>query len=580
MAFKYGLSSVEFSGGSKTLLPTKGITLFVGPNNVGKSRCLRELAARVGGADVTEFIVTRSIEEQRDGTGDEFYEWLAARYRILTQQSGNQSLVGIGVGIGTGPIKPFAANLWGTRPGLQALGLTVASHLVTGQRLSDADPAPAYDAVEGHATEALHALYVDEALEARLSTSFRRAFAQDLVVDRLGGAKIALRCGQRPDPKVLGGELSMAFARAVRSLSLLHEQGDGMRSYVACLLHTDVRERPIVLIDEPEAFLHPPQARVLAHHLARAAVEHDRQVIVATHSSDIVRGALDGGVDVSVVRLTRRDGTNFADQLDAKSVRTVWEDPLLRASNLLDALFHTRLILCEGDGDCRFYNAVLEGICDEAKQTRPDIMFAHTSGKDRLPTAVRAMRALAVPVSVIADVDVLRAEHPLRSIWEGLGGAWEEVFDLRRRVHAAVEATAKKPGREYFRERVLQIVDSSTDATIDDDVLERVRSLLRSEGGWQAVKRGGLDAIPKGDARRDADALLRILAGRGLHVVPVGELEGFAPHLGSHGPAWVAKALALDLVRGVETARARDFVRSLGLLTEAPTVGESLPTST
>jgi hypothetical protein len=54
---------------------------------------------------------------------------------------------------------------------------------------------------------------------------------------------------------------SRANLDAVLSLPLLHEQGDGVRSFVG-LLHSLAR-LPLVLIDEPEAFLHPPHARLL-----------------------------------------------------------------------------------------------------------------------------------------------------------------------------------------------------------------------------------------------------------------------------------------------------------------------------
>jgi len=50
-----------------------------------------------------------------------------------------------------------------------------------------------------------------------------------------------------------------------------------------------VSERDITLLDEPEAFLHPPQMRRLSETLSS---EVKGQLIVATHSSDILRGFL------------------------------------------------------------------------------------------------------------------------------------------------------------------------------------------------------------------------------------------------------------------------------------------------
>lgn len=57
--------------------------------------------------------------------------------------------------------------------------------------------------------------------------------------------------------------LSYEYIQEIEKLPTLHSQGDGMRSYVGVLLHTSVGRESILLIDEPEAFLHPPQARQL-----------------------------------------------------------------------------------------------------------------------------------------------------------------------------------------------------------------------------------------------------------------------------------------------------------------------------
>jgi hypothetical protein len=256
---------------------------------------------------------------------------------------------------------------------------------------------------------------------------------------------------------------------------------------------------------------------------------------------------------------------NEARQLDAQRVRELWADPLLRASNMLDALFHRTLVLCEADGDCRFYNAVLEAICDAENRPRPDVMFAHTGGKHRLPTAVSAMMAAGIPVHVVADIDIRSGQQPLRGVWEGLGGAWADVAEGRRIVATAVETSVRRAGRAHVREQTLATLDADQSATIDETTAERLRSFLRSDGGWHHVKRQGMVAIPPGDARRAADELVDVLRARGLHVVPEGELEGFVRQLGGHGPAWVEEAWQLDLARDERAASARAFVRSLGL---------------
>ena len=53
----------------------------------------------------------------------------------------------------------------------------------------------------------------------------------------------------------------------------LKRQGDGMRSFASVVLHLLATVTPsILMLDEPEAFLHPPQARLLGTSLLRKNV--------------------------------------------------------------------------------------------------------------------------------------------------------------------------------------------------------------------------------------------------------------------------------------------------------------------
>jgi putative ATP-dependent endonuclease of OLD family len=49
-----------------------------------------------------------------------------------------------------------------------------------------------------------------------------------------------------------------------------------------------LRPGAIVMIDELEMNLHPGLQRVVIHHLRRLAQKHDLQIIVTTHSMEIV----------------------------------------------------------------------------------------------------------------------------------------------------------------------------------------------------------------------------------------------------------------------------------------------------
>jgi predicted ATPase len=131
----------------------------------------------------------------------------------------------------------------------------------------------------------------------------------------------------------------------LQRLPLVQHQGDGIRSFIGIMLTLVAASYPIVLIDEPEAFLHPPQARLLGRKLAAEA--RDRaQVIIATHSIDVLLGLLDADdASVTIARLTRQGDVNPVAVLSPDQLRELWRDPLLRYSNVLDGLFHRGVVL-------------------------------------------------------------------------------------------------------------------------------------------------------------------------------------------------------------------------------------------
>lgn len=250
-----------------------------------------------------------------------------------------------------------------------------------------------------------------------MSGFFNEAFGDDLIVHRNAGSEVPLLCGKRPAPIDGEDRVSFGYLQELEKLPPIHTQGDGMRSFVGVLLHSTVVEHSVILVDEPEAFLHPPQARLLGQMLVNE-VPSNRQFFIATHSGDFLRGLLDtNSPRVRIVRIQRKDAINPIKELDNDGVKKVWGDPILRYSNVLDGLFHTQAILCESDSDCRFYAAIMDSLYDSDDATRREyIMFLHCGGKSRMPVVVSALRNLDVPVSVVCDFDLLNSESPLQEI--------------------------------------------------------------------------------------------------------------------------------------------------------------------
>lgn len=407
-------------------------------------------------------------------------------------------------------------------------------------------------------TSPLQVLYLDADLELELSASSQRAFGFPLTVNRVAGGSIHLHVGSAEghgEPLPTNSE----YRRAISKLPLLQQEGDGVRSYMGVLLSVTGANYPLVLIDEPEAFLHPPQARQLGRELTRL-VGAETQLIAGTHSADFLEGVLDSSQgSVTVIRLTRDGDDVSAAVLDRAQLEEVWSDPLLRYSRLLDGLFHVGVVLCESDSDCRFYEATLDSCLERAGQRPHDLLFTHTGGKHRLPAAIAALNAIDVPVQAVADFDVLSDEGLLKRLVDGLDGDWSALETDWRIVTSAVRQLGKAPPILAVREDVRAALDAAEGPTLTKDVAKRIRESTKIEDAWERTKAGGLAVLPQGEAISAAERLLGALAGIGLHVVPVGELERWAPEIGGHGPAWVAGTL--EAKKHEETGGHADFVQ-------------------
>lgn len=146
----------------------------------------------------------------------------------------------------------------------------------------------------------------------------------------------------------------------------LHRQGEGAQSLaVLFLFDAFLRRRlkkeggaaePIIVLEEPEAHLHPAASRLIMEVVQRLP----GQKIVSTHSGDLI-----GGIDSrSVRRLAYRDGevrvyrTNF-DSMDEKDVRT-FRRKIRQGRG--DLLFARCWLMYEGETEAVLFHGVAEAL--------------------------------------------------------------------------------------------------------------------------------------------------------------------------------------------------------------------------
>ena len=244
-------------------------------------------------------------------------------------------------------------------------------------------------------------LYSEDQLENRINGYFQQAFGEDLVVYRLGGNEIPILVGKNQSLQTGENRTSSSYCRRlIDSTTPLKQQGDGMRSFASVVLHLLAPVTPsILMLDEPEAFLHPPQARLLGELIAKERSSRS-QLFVATHSVDVINGLLNVAPDnLRVLRIRRHGNVNHVKELDKERAKQINADPLMKYLSVLSGLFHERVIICEADSDCTFYSSLLN-LREVHGDHQPDVLFVHANGKDRIGALVKTLTELDVPVEL------------------------------------------------------------------------------------------------------------------------------------------------------------------------------------
>lgn len=409
LRFRFGAGQ----GAEPLTLDKPAVTIFVGPNNSGKSMVLREIAALSSQGDTHRKIldglkfrkhlveeidaILETCTDHRRNPGEvdhpdhvylKFGSWRAQIHlpgfrQSLQYPDGNQS----------GFAQYYAAHHTLILDGPGRIGLT-------GQQGRG-------DLKDPKSTFAR--LLTDDPRRELLRGVLFDAFGLYLGMDMSEGAVIHLRYGSTPPPNERTVE--DATLEWMRNARPIEQWSDGMKAFTGMLLELRAGDPKIMVIDEPEAFLHPTLAYKLGREIAQTASQGDKQVFVSTHSSQFLMGAIQSGAKVNVVRLTYQQGSATARMLSNDDIRVMMQEPLLRSANALSGVFYEGVVVTEADADRAFYQELNERLlAEEAGRGAPNTLFLNANGKDSVNKIVGPLRALGIPVAVILDIDALNPE--------------------------------------------------------------------------------------------------------------------------------------------------------------------------
>ncbi len=513
------LKSIKFNDDTELMLNRNSIIIFTGANNSGKSQVLKDIELSLDESNHTSKVVINDIEWEYCGTIDE--RTFLDEHFMVNEQGLYQSLEA-GYVFDASTLSVY----WENRTLHNSLHKMFVNRLSTEMRLMSSNALNRFDQPEKHP---IYKLYKSEKLAQKISGYFHQAFSADLIVNRSEMQTIPLHVGMAPNEEEFTIGRQDDYYNQVAGLPKLQEQGDGMRSFASILLNTFTSDYSITLIDEPEAFLHPPQARVLGKMLAQNNPDN-RQLIISTHSEDFLQGLLDAdNTNVTVIRINREDSINRMSVLQNERIKELWGNPLLRYSNILSGLFHGKVVVCESDYDCLFYQAVMNAIYECNNEIAPDVLFTHCGGKSRMKDVVGALKAVDVPVVAICDFDLLNSSHNFRPLVTAFGLNWETgIFPNMKIVYDGMNAKS-------------------------------------SEGNdaWKLIKKIGKAGFT-GNEPAAYDKVEEMCKSVGLFVIPVGEMECFDKTVNKEKKEWVYHVLEnYDLKSEPKLEGVRNFVQEV-----------------
>jgi hypothetical protein len=278
---------------------------------------------------------------------------------------------------------------------------------------------------------------------------------------------------------------------------------DGVRAFSGMIAAVVASEARVILIDEPEAFLHPVLCTKLARELCARAQQNGQQLFIATHNAPFLMGCVQAGVDLNIVRLTYKRGAATSRILPRDELVPLMRQPLLRSVGALSGIFYESVIVTEADSDRAFYDEVNYRCLNAAHPSAiPDCLFLNAQNWQTTAQIIGPLRRLGIAAAVIVDVDLLLEgkSEAFQKLVNAAGmpsGTRQAIGQLRGQLHALLKAQAAQ-----------------------------LKSL-----GKQCIA---------GNDLRDLESFIDQLASYGIFIVPVGELECWLPHLSRQ--AWSGKA--------------------------------------
>lgn len=528
------ISQIKFNNGQTLDINKDDIVIFVGPNNAGKSQSLKDIYTLAYSKNETSVVSDIRICKSNNRIIEFLDSFLKAEPRYASHKEYYYLNSLIAVNDNEDEYFPKEPYFGCTRD-------VFIANLDTSARLDICNP-PQLINKNQPKQHPIHFAAFNSDSRKWLSDKFKKAFGIEVTPNTTFGGAIPLSIGE--PVKLVGNDFCdeqerfEAYSAILDNYPQVQNQGDGIKSFTGILLYLMLDNYRTYIIDEPESFLHPPQAKIMGEIIGETLGE-EQQAFISTHSDEIIKGLLEVCPNrVKIVRITRKDNLNDFSILDNEGLRNVWNDPLLRYSNIMSGLFHKSVVLCESDSDCKMYS-IVENHLKQKQGSFSETLFVHCGGKHRMAKVAAALRSLNIDVKLIPDIDVLNDEGVFKDITEVFGIDWDSIEKNYNIIKSNINNQSEKANLQKVRDEINHILNNCKNNSLTNQEVSAIKEAVTTKSGWGNLKKCGENAFTPGDMFNAYKELKKVLNNNNIYIVPVGELEMFVKEVGGHGPSWV-----------------------------------------
>ncbi len=527
------IKKLKLNDGTEIELSRDDIILFVGSNNVGKSRTLKDIKDDLIEASKEKIIISEieyeAINFNMDSVTSFFEENFnknqEGQYSILIDDNNYQCYDNYSF-----------ENVFNSSKIFYKVFYTFLS---TENRLNITKPILCNNIIDNESRNIMDKLGKNESAIVLLNDILLSGFekAIDTNEEFSNGTYVKkYKIGNQNEIRDTIDSNKRTSLKKLEELEDLHNQGDGIRSAVAILASLIVNEHTLYLIDEPETFLHPPQARLLGRNIVD--LSKDKQCFISTHNIDLIRGILEKNSSrVKIIKIDRENNSNKFHILDNESITKIANDKNLKYSNILNGLFYNQVVLCENESDCKFYATILESLDISVYQ---NTLFCAVGGKDQFKLIIPLLKKLGINYLIIADIDLINDKDKLKQILNAIKqNNYNQISDSHSKfLNSFNECTDSLVKKQVIIKQEIEKIFTD-DEYMSKEAADKIKLILKNINNLKLLKNGGKAILPQGECTIKFDEIKKFLSKNNIFILECGEIERFVPTVNGHGNAWV-----------------------------------------